>query len=124
VQTLETLTGPSDLIVMGLPPAVSEGLRAVKPPSASRPGRSVRLPRFEAPLTRPGWNVYFENWSPELFEEFRQAGGRYFVTAYPYGVRHQAAVLDYLETHGRVHAQTANWAVYTLQPAARTEMTP
>jgi hypothetical protein len=75
------------------------------------------LPEFESmPLTRQGWHLHYEHWSPENLDRLRQAGARYFVSRYAYGLRTHAAARNYLDRHGRALQHTGDWVIYALNP--------
>jgi hypothetical protein len=116
-QAVSTLTAPADLLIVGLPPAAAEGLVPSPWNPSSRAGTLGRLPQFEAtPLTRHGWHLSYERWSPEALEHLRQRGARYFVSDYAYGIHTHTGVRQYLDANGRALGGTTDWVVYALSP--------
>lgn len=111
--TLRTVTTSSDLIVLGLRPAAAYGW--VARPERPRPVTLTLLPRFEAAdAPRRGWHFHSERWSPETLQDLQRAGARYFATDYMYGIDHNPAVRQYLETRARLLERTQDWVIYEL----------
>jgi hypothetical protein len=116
VRALSAATLPTDLVIVGLPPSEVYGWR--EGPVRMRPVRLTMLPEFDAvPLARQGWHLHYEVWSPETLERLRQAGARYFVSRYGYGLQHHTSLQNYLDVHARALTRTPDWLIYALEPA-------
>ncbi len=120
-QALSVRTGPNELIVLGLPPAASEGVIAAPVRRVREPGMLGRIPRFDSlPVVRKGWHLHYEHWSRETLEQMHRAGALYFASEYPYGIRSDTAVRGYLDAHGRLLESTPDWVIYELRSPADT----
>ena len=117
-EAVNNLTSPNALIVVGLTPAVAEGL-TLRPLAADVPAPTAltRIPRLEgASVKRNGWQVPYERWSPEVFDRLRAAGARFFVSEYVYGLNHNPEMPRYLDEHGTIVERTADFVIYALDP--------
>jgi hypothetical protein len=118
-QALLDRTGVSELVVLGLPPASSQGLVAPAVRQVRDPRPLDRVPRFDSlRIERQGWQLMYEHWSEANLDQMRRAGARYFATAYSHGLRNSSAVRGYLEAHGTPVVRTPDWAIYALRPPA------
>jgi len=93
------------------PPGTSRR-RPQRPPTADFQPRLL-------PYGRVGWTLPHEEWFPEVIENLRAKGARYFVTEYVRGLERNRAFAEGMAGRHRLLESTPHWVMYSLDGGQR-----
>lgn len=127
---------PREPVLCGRQPLAATGESVLLPPLESivqLPPDDVVLPDdpdtcfylFDrADERRIGWMLPFEHWSEAAIDAFREAGARYFVTPYAWGIEQRPDLFRTLDRRFRRLGDRDTWRVYDLTAPGSTTAGP